>query len=76
MRYLHYTQVQVSDSHLNIMTRRLRLILAITILTISILLLIWGLAPSRRETRIQEIFPSEMQLPTPEALRFPLEAAL
>ena len=69
------------------MSRRLRLILAIIILTISISLLIWGLAPSRRETRIQEISPSEMQLPTPEALhfdhrfdgfraRFPPEAAL
>jgi hypothetical protein len=32
-------------------------------------LLIWGLAPARRETRIQNISPSEMQLPTPSSLQ-------
>ena len=52
------------------MPRKLRLILAIIILTISISLLIWGLAPARRETRIQDISPSEMQLPTPSSLHF------
>ena len=51
------------------MSRRIRILLAIIILTISISLLIWGYAPSRHETRIQPISPSELQLPTPEAVR-------
>jgi hypothetical protein len=38
------------------------------ILAISIYLLIWGFAPAKRETRIQNISPSEMQLPTPSSL--------
>ena len=49
------------------MSRRLRILLAIIILTISISLLIWGYAPSQHETRVQPISPSELQLPTPEA---------
>jgi hypothetical protein len=52
------------------MNRRLRIILGILILAISISLLIWGFAPMRHETRIQNISPSEMQLPTPTSLRF------
>jgi hypothetical protein len=40
------------------------------ILVISIALLIWGFAPTRRETRVQPIPPSELQLPTPDAFRF------
>ena len=58
------------------MSRRIRILLGVIILTISISLLIWGLAPARRETRIQNISPSEMQLPTPISLRIDLEAAL
>jgi len=50
--------------------RKLRIILGILILLISISLLIWGLAPARHEIRIQDISPSEMQLPTPTSLRF------
>lgn len=50
------------------MSRRVRVLLGIIILVISISLLIWGLAPARRETRIQNISPSEMQLPTPSSL--------
>ena len=58
------------------MSRRIRILLGIIILTISISLLIWGLAPARRETRIQNISPSEMQLPTPMSLRFDKALAL
>ncbi len=47
------------------MSRRVRIFLGILIFAISISLLIWGLAPMRHETRIQNISPSEMQLPTP-----------
>ena len=45
------------------MTKRLRLLFAVLILTVSISLLIWGYMPSPRETRIQVIAPAEMQLP-------------
>ncbi|MBL8050021.1 MAG: hypothetical protein JNM46_02270 [Anaerolineales bacterium] len=48
--------------------KKIRLILAIIIFTISISLLIWGFSPNRTETRIQEISPQEMQLPTPSSL--------
>jgi len=62
------------------MSRKLRVVIAILILTISISLLIWGFAPARRETRIQNISPSEMQLPTPISFRFdmttPVNASL
>ena len=54
------------------MSRKIRILLGIIILTISISLLIWGYAPSLYETRVQPISPSELQLPTPEAL-LPLE---
>ncbi len=53
------------------MTRRVRLILAFIILVASISLLIWGYKPNPRETRIQPVSPTEMQLPTPSALQFP-----
>ena len=52
------------------MSRKIRMILGLMILLISVSLLIWGLAPARRETRIQTISPSEMQLPTPTSLQF------
>jgi hypothetical protein len=38
--------------------------------------LIWGLVPMKRETRIQTISPSEMQLPTPITLLTQPEPAL
>jgi hypothetical protein len=47
------------------MTRRIRILLGISILIISIALLIWGLYPPRREVRTQPISPTELQLPTP-----------
>lgn len=49
------------------MSRKVRIFLGVLILAISISLLIWGLAPARRETRIQNISPFEMQLPTPSS---------
>jgi len=50
------------------MTRKIRIVLGILILLISIGLLIWAYAPLRHETRIQNISPSEMQLPSPSSL--------
>jgi len=47
------------------MRRQLRVILGMIILILSLALLIWGLMPPRRETRIQSISPTELQLPTP-----------
>ena len=50
------------------MTRRIRVILGIIILAVSISLLIWGLIPPEREIRTQPISPSDLQLPTPISL--------
>jgi hypothetical protein len=47
------------------MNKKIRLLLAIVILTTSISLLVWGYWPDARETRIQTISPAQMQLPTP-----------
>jgi hypothetical protein len=47
------------------MKKKIRLLLAIVILATSISLLVWGYWPSARETRIQTISSSQMQLPTP-----------
>lgn len=55
------------------MARNLRFIVAVVILTVSLSLLIWGYLPARRETRVQPISPSELQLPTPETF-LPAEA--
>ena len=49
-------------------TRRIRVILGISILIISITLLIWGFAPTRHEMWTQPISPTELQLPTAESL--------
>lgn len=62
------------------MSRKLRIILGIVILAISLFLLVWGFLPARRETRVQPIPPAELQLPTPQTFRFdgasPLSALL
>jgi hypothetical protein len=55
--------------------KRLRLFLGIVILAGSLAILIWSYWPVPRETRVQPISPSEMQLPTPESLRFEREIA-
>jgi hypothetical protein len=47
------------------MSRRVRIILGLLILAISLSLLLWGFLPARRETRLQPIPPAELQLPTP-----------
>jgi hypothetical protein len=52
--------------------KNLRLALAIAILTISIALLVWGFSPNPRETRIRNISPTELQLPTPSSLHYDL----
>ena len=52
------------------MRRRLRIVLGLLILSISILLLAWGFLPARRETRVQPIPPADLQLPVPESFRF------
>lgn len=49
----------------NNMSRRVRIVLGILILAVSISLLIWGFLPARREIRIRPIPPAELQLPTP-----------
>jgi len=62
------------------MSRKVRIVLGIIILAISISLLIWGFLPARRETHVEPIPPAELQLPTPASFRFdtasPLSAAL
>jgi hypothetical protein len=45
--------------------RRIRILVGVILLILSLVLLIWGFMPSRRETRIQPISPTELQLPTP-----------
>jgi len=52
------------------MNRKARIVFGVFIFIISVALLIWGLAPAHRETRIQNISPSEMQLPTPASFYF------
>lgn len=49
--------------------KKIRLALAAIILTVSIILLIWGFSPNPRKERIQTISPSEMQIPTPSSFR-------
>jgi len=59
-----------------LMSRKLRITVGVLIFVISISLLIWGFLPTRREIRIQNISPSEMQLPTPSSLLIQPEVAL
>ena len=55
------------------MTRRIRIVLGIVILSVSIGLLIWAYKPLDREVRTQPLDSSEMQLPTPISLLPKLE---
>ena len=50
------------------MMRRIRIILGVVILAVSIGLLIWAYRPLDREVRTQPIDSTEMQLPTPISL--------
>jgi hypothetical protein len=52
------------------MTKRIRVLLGILILTVSIALLVWGYRPLGRETLTNPISPSDLQLPTPVTLQF------
>jgi hypothetical protein len=45
------------------MNKKIRLFLAVLILTVSVSLLIWGYSPNPHEMLIQQIAPAEMQLP-------------
>ena len=47
------------------MARKIRLALAIVILTVSLALLLWGIWPNLVEKRIVPVYPGQMQLPTP-----------
>jgi len=49
------------------MKRSLRFLIAFLILTVSLALLLWGFWPTRRETRVTPIQPSDMTLPTPSS---------
>ena len=58
-------QNQISDGYNTTMAKKVRLWLAILILTASLALLVWGLWPNREEKRIVPVDPGQMQLPTP-----------
>ncbi len=47
--------------------RKVRLVIAILILAISLSLLAWGLWPAVHERRILSVSPTEMTLPTPSS---------
>lgn len=55
------------------MNRRVRILLGVAILAVSIALLVWSFRPLDREVLTQPIFPSDMQLPTPTSLLTPPE---
>jgi hypothetical protein len=45
--------------------RRVRILLGMLILILSIILLLWGFLPARHEIRTQPVSPTDLQLPTP-----------
>jgi hypothetical protein len=49
--------------------KTLRLILALVLLTASLVLLFWASMPNQREVRRQPIEPTQMQLPAPEGFQ-------
>jgi hypothetical protein len=51
--------------------RKLRILIGILILALSLALLIWGFMPLERVTRTQPISPLDLQLPTPSSLLTP-----
>jgi len=58
------------------MSRKIRLVIAIVILAISIYMLVWGYSPNPRVTIDRNISPSEMQLPTPSSFNPVFEFAV
>lgn len=57
------------------MMRRIRIVLGVVILSVSIALLVWAYKSPDREVRTQPLDSSEMQLPTPVSLLPALELA-
>jgi hypothetical protein len=53
--------------------KKIRLVLALIFLSVSIALLVWGYAPNPRTTMERTIPPAELRLPTPSSLHFNLE---
>ena len=53
--------------------RRMRIVLGIIILTVSLGLLIWGIKPLGKEIRTQPLDSTELQLPTPISFLSPPE---
>lgn len=49
------------------MFRKLRLVLAVLLLLLSVSLLIWASLPILTESRVLPILPADLQLPTPGA---------
>ncbi len=49
------------------MKHKLRLLAAVLILAVSLTLLVWGFWPTRRETLVTPIQPSNLTLPTPSS---------
>jgi hypothetical protein len=49
------------------MKRKWRLLAALLVLTVSLTLLLWGFWPTRRETLVTPIQPSNLTLPTPSS---------
>jgi hypothetical protein len=43
--------------------KKIRLVLAVIILAVSISVLVWAYFPNPHETRVQPVAPAEMQLP-------------
>jgi hypothetical protein len=58
------------------MTRRVRIVLGLLILAVSLALLAWSLWPVPRETRLQPIPPEGLQLPTPSSFHFDSDSSL
>lgn len=54
--------------------RRIRIVLGIIILAVSLTILIWGIKPLEKEIRTQPLDSSELQLPTPISFLSPLES--
>ena len=57
------------------MIKKVRLILAVIILAISIYMLAWGYGPNPRVTIDRDVSPSEMRLPTPSSFNLAFEFA-
>ena len=50
------------------MSRRVRIVIGLAVLSASLVLLIWGMKPLDKRINSQPISPSDLQLPTPLSL--------